>query len=422
MCGQARRTAAILLLLTLPALVAACASPPRKRLIDAVPSARLSEPELGARVAEVRLKFSASIEHAGAQVILNTSDSLLRERALLMMIRVNEEIIRTGSHPDPVVQFVDLWVLVAQLNEFFDAGAGVDYFGPQQAIVQASVADMRSAMEALADEFLGDDRDRRGELLVADWVEQNPINLQRLSRTSVRPLMASYLGDKVKGDLFSSVNSLDESVSNISDRLEIMTTQLPKQMIWYADLLITDRIDQLRADPAFAAIEQTMTDLPGEVDRQRTDSFDRIDFQRAETLEAIDQQRADTLAAIDQQRTDTLAAIDLQRTDTLDRIDALRQGLTADLDRQTSIALESVNAQRINTLDRMDESLAGATEALDATIAQLAIQREAAFRDAEALLDRRIDRIFVRSVQLLIIAAVLGSLLLGLAWLVRVRR
>jgi hypothetical protein len=83
----------------------------------------------------------AVLEHEGR-------DPEVRRRALLLKIAAVPVVHRAAFQPDPLVSLLDLWLLLYQVEECFDAGTGPCLFGAQQPIARAAGRVQREAFEA----------------------------------------------------------------------------------------------------------------------------------------------------------------------------------------------------------------------------------------------------------------------------------
>ena len=67
----------------------------------------------------------------------------------------------------------------------FSVGEGADYFGSQQAIALGAAERLREDVARIGAELGGPNRTGQGEQLVSQWVAENPLGIERMSRTSV---------------------------------------------------------------------------------------------------------------------------------------------------------------------------------------------------------------------------------------------
>lgn len=375
----------------------------------------MTEIELRQNLDQLRAQITGEFEALSNDMILESDDPALRLLAVGMKIRVNEEVIRATSHPDPGVALIDLWALALQLYDYTKTPAVEarwKEFHPN--IIRSAELALDSIVDLASNLTTSEEKFAEAEDLVRQYATENPLT-GRLWRPSPAPLLAEYR-KRTGGGVFGNVKSLDQGVDRIADQLDVMTTQLPKQILWQADMLIQTRLDDFgvgdvseRMDQLGQALEQIPEEIErhrletlADIDRQRQDTIDAIDVELDETLEQINQQRESTLVDIDAQRTATLAAIDGQRVDTMDRLDAT-------VDR----ALQSIDVQRVDTMDRIDGSVETVLASLDTQRDQTVQSFEALTNDVllqtEGVINRVIGTLFIRLIILIVVAFVAGG-------------
>jgi hypothetical protein len=415
----------MLMTLLAASLLAGCTSSKPQGMISKIKGAKMTEPQLDARLAEYQTAFMIGVESTAGRIALESTDPAHYQAALLWMIRTSEEVIRAASHPDPVAILLDSWALASQMRQFFESGDGAEAFGSYQQRVIDTMAQIEEAAVTIADDMVGPDAHADIDEMIREWVVANPISRARLSRSSTAPLLAEY-GRRKGGGVMGAVGDLDQNVSRISDRLDIMTTQLPKQIIWNAALLVHGSVHNLQVGSAMERVDRALElaeSLGGEMDRQRTDTIDRISTERREALDQIDSLREGASRDIDLQRTDTidriestleasLGSFDAQRADSFDRLDATING-----------SIEQIDVQRAETLAEMDAMIAESIGSFDRmrseSFDELERMRATSFRDADDTAAAIVDRIFYRAVVLVLVAGLTGAGLLLLARLLR---
>lgn len=363
----------------------------------------MTEAELRENIALLRAQIAGEFETLANSMIIETDDPEQRSLAVALKIRVNEEVIRATMHPDPAVSLIDLWALTLQIRDFAETEEIIETYGQFYPGFVDSIERVHDAIILLATRLIGDDeRFAITETSINEYVAEHPLT-GRLWRPSPAPLLAAYR-ERTGGGVFGDVKSLDSGVDEISHRLDIMTTQLPKQIIWHTDLLIQSRLGDFGIADLPRQIQQvtdTLDQVPDEIERHRVETLADIDRQRRETIDALDAEVDETMSQISEQREQTLADLDRQRLETLDHIDAT-----------TSRSLEQISSQRVDTLDRFDDMVEGVMANLntqrDETIVHLETLTADAFQETDAIMSRAINTLFIRLVILLVIAFVAG--------------
>ena len=407
--------------------LAGCAAQPKKQSLTATAKLRMSEEELRERVDELARLFVGEYETVLNQVIAETQDPLLRERALLAKIRINTEVVSSTSHLDPVVSLLDLWSLAAQLRLYAGEDQIAAWYQDYTPWMLESASEVEAACEELgAMAAANEEAFAETRRLVHEYAEEHPMT-GRLYRPSPSPLFAEYR-QRTSGGLFGNVESLDEGVTNIATRLDTMMDQLPKQIVWRADLLVQERLNQLHRAGVFDQLDRTVAlaeSLPQDIDRQRVETLEEIDVQRVDTLdridaladrslENIDAQRAESLALVEDLHARTIEEIDAQRTDTIDRVDASLARVLEDVDRQRGETLEAVDASLENVLREVRETRTQVGDDLEAA-------RAAIIAEGQGVAEAVVDRLFVRVLILMAVAGIGGAVLVVLVHRVEFR-
>ena len=380
----------------------------------------MTEPELRQNIVQLRAQILGEFESLANAMIEDSNDPDLRTLAIALKIRVNEEVILATLHPDPAVSLIDLWALTVQLRDYVRKDEVAERYAEFYPELIESIDRTYDAIVELASELsIDEQRFINANELVTEYAEQNPLP-GRLWRPSPTPLLAAYR-ERTGGGLFGDVKSLNSSVEDISNRLAIMTTQLPKQILWHTDLLIQTRLEDFSLDDLSGQVEQlgaAVQDVPDEIERHRIETLADIDRQRRETIEAMDAEFDETMNQISEQRISTLADIDAQRLDTLEHINTQRTETMDRLDATTDRALAEISVQRIDTLDRIDDTVEAVLENLnsqrDETVIHLERLTADALQQTDHIVIRLVNAVFIRLTALVGLAFVAGVVLIVL--------
>lgn len=370
------------------ALLSACSTSQQQHgLISEIEGAKMSRHQLDVRLTEFARELSGRMKARSYELFVGAPDSVTRRRALLIAVRSSEMMIDAVSHEDPVISLVDLWALVVQMRDFFDTGQARTFFPEYNEEMVASLNDLEQSIFAIADDLAGSATAESTREKINAWTRSNALD-GSFYRPSVAPMLAADLKQRNRS-LFSVAETLNESVSRVALRIEILNSQLPQQITWHAAMLIEDLLGDLDIAAVVDQAERVMTmaeQAPRAIEAQRDAVLQEIDRQRADTLDDVDTQRELITAELDRQRTETLASIDATIDDTLTRILHERDATVARFD--TTLA---------STLDRLhDESTAA--------IAQVESLAAALVGDVDARILGTVDLAFQRLLVLLCLA------------------
>ena len=257
----------LIILLTIAACLTGCTQ--KKGLLSQIKGATMSEEQLTERVGELRHRFISAVESQAIVIANDVEHPAMRTDAIRWMILANEQATNATFHADPGVAFVDLAALIVQHRWFFENGAGSDVFGTHQANVVSALQTVEKEARSIGVEITN--ADVAEESFFYKWAIENPIDPETLFRPSSATVVSEYV-KRTGGGLYGPVESVDEGVQAIARRLSLLTSQLPKQIIWRADLLIESRLRELPLEEILAEVEQVgsaVEAIPDEIDRQR---------------------------------------------------------------------------------------------------------------------------------------------------------
>lgn len=378
---------ALLVVTTTIALSACTGRPQPGGLLRSFRSATITEEQLQAEIDELVIQFVGRVEIGAERIYSSTSDRRIQSNALRWVVSMNHECMRSNFHQDAMSNLLDVAALTAQQLHYFRDGDGQDLFGEYQYIAVETSERLGDLVLATINETLGEDRQQDGRLVFDDYVKANPITGTFGPRKSIEPLAAA-VREVAPVDVWSNIKQMERGITNIVSRLEIMTDQLPKQMLWSAELMVDRRFASTltQVDESLAVIE-TLPDL--------------IAAEREATLAVITRERELIMQDIDRQRQETLEAIDVMVGETITSVDATVEGAMTQLDKTvaTSVAasMKNVDDTTDRALESIDSTVVEAIEHLDRRLGDaMTLQRDAALDRVEIF----IDRIFLRIIQL----------------------
>ncbi len=297
----------------------------------------VSAGEIRIRAVQLGREFSAEIERAADSIRSITDEPSIRRHALLWKMYAIPAAHEAVLLPDPAASIVDALVFAAQMEEYFDRGAGRDVFGPHQAIALDAVRRLDQA--ALDQAFLVTDstRDLQGGLRdsINVFVAQYPIRGPQFGRTSYAVAAAGLLGTDA-ATAVAAVGDINQAVGEITNRLAFHNEYLMKQASWAA----LELLENLAQDTLVTGTLASVTEALENASSLAEELPSLVEGERVAVIEALDRELAVLLASIDEQRTATLAVFS----------DELRLLVEA-LNRERISVGEGITAERIATID-----------------------------------------------------------------------
>ncbi|RTR38543.1 chemotaxis protein [Shewanella canadensis] len=171
----------------------------------------------------------ASFEDAGEQVIY------LKSNALMWKIYSEQALQRTIFQTSPIAAMVDTWAFTAQMTAFYEAGAGQSLFGSQQSRAIESSRELQSEFESTVKGFLKSEEFNKNRDFIEQYVVDNPLTEMTFSRKSAFNDWLKFR-EINEFEAVTTFGSVPEVMSDISDRMAMISEQMPKILGWKAEL------------------------------------------------------------------------------------------------------------------------------------------------------------------------------------------
>ena len=171
----------------------------------------------------------ASFEDAGEQ------DIYLKSNALMWKIYSEQALQRTIFQTSPVAAMVDTWAFTAQMTAFYESGAGQSLFGSQQTLAVEASRALQSQFESTVKGFLTLIEFKKNRDFIEQYVVANPLTEMTFSRKSAFNDWLKFR-EINEFEAVTTFGSVPEVMSDISDRMAMISEQMPKILGWKAEL------------------------------------------------------------------------------------------------------------------------------------------------------------------------------------------
>jgi hypothetical protein len=237
-------TACLLILLVgVVVLISGCAGklPKQTRLMEAAGGVVITSSELRMLTYEYSKFYASTVEEAAARIQAETDDPDVRYNALLWNAYSTPQMQRGAFQRDPYASLIDLRAFILQMTDYFTDGSGKELFGDQQDIALDTCRELHRTLMRVV-RMTQPDRDSTAQdALYAEFVEANPIDSPMFTRVTTRPLLMDMTSVDIEGGLIG-VAQMNETLAGLSDRMEIYTEVLPKQIRWHFQMMLDDYI------------------------------------------------------------------------------------------------------------------------------------------------------------------------------------
>ncbi len=198
----------------------------------------LTQQELNMRLMtrEYSYEFFTQVENTADQLSKQylEKDVTNQSRLLLWKIYAEEGLQRSAFQVSPFASLIDSWVFTLQMRDFFESGNGAALFVDNSALVASK--QLVANIDELAKALLNQDSYQSSKTFVEQFSQSHPQNSVVFSRT---PAYREWLkaSDIEESDVASTMGTMPEALSDVSDRLALLSEQTPKLMTWKAELI-----------------------------------------------------------------------------------------------------------------------------------------------------------------------------------------
>ncbi|AQS37139.1 hypothetical protein Sps_01979 [Shewanella psychrophila] len=183
--------------------------------------------------------FYSRVEQTADQISALESadqqDIYLKSNALMWKINSEQALQRTIFQASPVAAMVDTWAYTAQMSEFYETGAGKALFGEQQSKVIETSRALETQFEKTVKGFLSQGDFNKNRDFIKQYVLENPLTDITFSRKSAFNDWLKFR-EINEFEAVTTFGSVPEVMSDISDRMAMISEQMPKILGWKAEL------------------------------------------------------------------------------------------------------------------------------------------------------------------------------------------
>ena len=338
---------------------------------------QMSPQELRIRVRALIRPVLGTIEERGDRMLAETKEPLLRRYLLIWKFEATSTMLAALLRPDPVLAVADAWGYVKQMEVYLQTPRMQAAFGPSVPEAQAALDELQSIFREFASSV---QENLSGDVLeaeIADWALENPIKGALYRRPSMDSAVAADLAQAHRGGAFAALGSLEETTADLMKRMDLYTVYLPRLARWEAELVIDDVMGDVDLGGAMAEVERF------------TDATQHLADVAESATSSISEEREIVLDAVRLEREVVLRAIQQERIETLREIEAIAERL---MDRSRGPVQEATREELTHLVDQIED------------------MRMRLMDDAGVTLDKVVDHVFYRALQLLLVAALLAAI------------
>jgi|MDTC01.3.fsa_nt_gb hypothetical protein len=315
-----------------------------KGLLDqAVPDAKISSHNLRAMITEYVPSYAHTIESTADRILAQSQDTTIRQNALLWKINAISAGFGAASRADPLVSYVDLWILNRQMTNMFDSQATDPYFGPWQPDAIASCRELDRRLLQINSKFeshLNDiptfvDKTAAAHPMQDLYFQRAPLATENIEKIA-----------KPKQEVLQVLASMQDDVKDLQRFSALYAEFLPKQAKWQAELLAltlhqtpvmkasleklavtSESMNQLAisADRLQGTVDRELQQLPGLVDEQRRLTMLDLERIQAATIAELRLEREAVMQVLHEEQIAVSAWVETTAGSSADRAEEIVQ-------------------------------------------------------------------------------------------------
>jgi hypothetical protein len=278
--------------------------------------------------------YAGRVELASEEIYENTTDAEIRKNAILWNSHCVAQMMKNCFNSEPMVAMLSAWVFAAKVRDYYEYGFGRDVFGPYQSIAVETSQTLEDDMFQIVQGVVSESQMEMLVPKLEENVNKEPILNQRFVSQFVSESLIRAMGAPVASGL-SAAGSMNEQLVALTDRANILTAHLPRQVFWQTASVLwqsEQMIAQMR-DSTLAAIRQ---EAAGSLDPVLT----FLDQQREYTTEDLAREREAVLRALAAERTAVLNYFSQERLEVIQAIMDARGVTMREMDAMTLEALQ----------------------------------------------------------------------------------
>ena len=346
--------------------------------------------EFNSRNRSLLAVYSAEIETAADQIILQSSSSRARRQALEWKADAIPALQTSLLNDDPVSASLDAWVFIFQMMAYMQQPAVKESFAGSYPVVEATLKHMDGEMQQLIQVAAPSANISALRQRFVAWAQAHPLQGSLAGRQSFDPERIRALGESDLGAM-ASIKALREGLGDLTARLDSYNAYLPKQTRWQAELLLSD----IARNPEFGTAMANAAVL--------SDALAKTSSSMEQMPELVGQTRAGVTADVERQRLAAQAFLREEREQAFNTLKQERIALTSDISRERQAAIAGISAEVQKMLESLHDERLAATSDLSAA-------SEKTLQDFDSRARALTNRLFLFALGLMLLTIVLLSI------------
>jgi hypothetical protein len=307
------------------------------------PSIPLSDKQMNTRVLtrDFLSTYFSTIENAADAALMK--DNRIDHQLSLTYWKLSSEqaAVKAVLHEEPTVALIDFWLLIAEQSRYFGLTQAQAFFPESHTFLNGELTMLEERFAALATQLLTGEEYQ----LVNRFIEQQIAAMQpddfSFDRRSIIGPWYEFQGLNL-ADADSNVGSLPQVMSNLSDRIDLVTSQTGKSLSWQFQLsTLKSRFQQSQLQTIvdnLSATSEQLASITAEQSPQRdamikalSDQFQPLMNQFENQLQlfeaSIGEEREALSEFLHSERKEILKSVASEKDTTIEQLNELMTGL-----------------------------------------------------------------------------------------------
>lgn len=281
---------------------------------------------------EYAAQFGQFVAASVLDIVEATDDENVLDSAYQWRMWAVAQARAAAFDQDPFAGMLELWALAGQQRLHFTEGGGKNAFGDQQGRAVATAEQLESDIRDLAADVMEPNAFETLSDNVDKWIDNHPIEGRLFVRPTARADLAGLVSEDKQGGL-KAVGNIEETFSDLNDRISILTVQMPTEARWQAEYLTRSLFEERIAEPAesiadtMETMESFLGEFEGTLSAQTVALLDGIQGERIAIFDAVSEESKDILSAIEEERVSVMTELDARLTSATGELDKVGKGL-----------------------------------------------------------------------------------------------
>ncbi len=180
-------------------------------------------------------EFAKVIAQTTDSIIKNSPDAQIAANAIILKMNSSMQLAKAAYQTIPEAALVDVWTFIYQLDDFLSGKGGQQLFGEYQPWLTHSCSYLKKRIEKTSTNLRGKNKQQELKAFVIKYAEENPFNDLKLTRGDILPGLIAHLG-LTDSTYVKSTGSMAEVMTDVSERIGIISEQLSNQIEWQKQL------------------------------------------------------------------------------------------------------------------------------------------------------------------------------------------